>query len=134
MAKYQKGVLDISMTACGDLSGNQYYFVRCASTAGRVQVANGASGPMPLGILQNAPSSLETAQVRVMGTSKVWACIQNAFKFGDFLLSGSVGQADLYSGSGTAAGVAMEDVAAGASNYTEILLFPVTSQITDNTA
>ena len=134
MAKYQKGVLDISMTACGDLNSSQYCFVKAASTAGRVELANGASNPMPMGILQNDPRSLEAAQVRIMGTSKVWTVVQSAYQYNDFLISGSVGQATLHSGSVPAAGIAMEDVPAGASIYSEILLFPVTNQVTDNTA
>ena len=133
MAKYHSAVLDIPMTACGDLNDYQYYFVKGASTAGWVELANGSSNPMPLGILQNDPRSLEEAVVRIMGTSKIYTIPAGAHKYGDFLMSSSAGQAEIHSGSGTAAGVAMDNVAAGASIYTEILLFPVTNQVTDNT-
>ena len=134
MAKYQAAVLDLPMTACGDLNSYQYFFVRCASTNGRIQVANGASGPMPLGVLQNDPRDLEEATVRVWGTSKVKFCTENAVGYGDWVVSGSAGTAEEHSGSIAATGIAMEDVVAGASTYAEVLLFPVSTNVTDNTA
>ena len=134
MAKYNAAVFDLPMTACGDLNSYQYCFVRCASTPGRVELANGSSAPMPLGILQNDPRSLEEATVRILGTSKVWACINSAYKYGDFLSSGSVGQAEILGATGSGVqGVAMEDVAAGASIFSEILLWPQASYFIDNT-
>ena len=133
MAKYNAAVFDMPMTACGDLNSSQYCFVKCASTAGRVMLANGASGPQPLGILQNDPKSLEEATVRIYGTSKVYSTGSNAWGYGDFLMSGSVGQAELAITGSAVGGVAMDDVAAGASVYSEILLLPFLSAFADNT-
>jgi len=135
MAKYQGAVLDLPLTACGDLGEYQYHFVRTASTNGRVQLANGSSGPMPLGILQNDPRDLEEATVRVMGTSKVFISGSGAVGYGDFLSSMSLGHAELQSGSTAVQGICLEDVARSDSTttnvYGEILLFPVTNKVTD---
>src|SRR3990172_3149123 len=64
---------DVSFQADVDLTLVQYYFFAAASTAGNVKVATGASNPVPIGVLQNAPSAGQEAQVRVFGMSKVFA-------------------------------------------------------------
>jgi len=140
MAKYQGAVLDLPMTACGDLGAYQYHFVRTASTNGRVQLANGSSGPMPLGILQNDPRDLEEATVRVMGTSKVMISGSIAISYGDFLSCMSTGHAELHvstSGSRASQGICLEDVKRSDSTttnvYGEILLFPLSVNVTDQT-
>jgi hypothetical protein len=71
--------------------------------------------------------------VRIFGTSKVYSTGSAAWGYGDFLMSGSVGQAEIaVTGSGIS-GVAMENVATGASVYSEILLLPTLSAFCDNT-
>ena len=131
MANYNYGI-DLPFTASGDMNANQYKFVRGASTAGRIQLANGASGPMPIGVLQNDPRNLEGAQVRVLGSTKVWFSGSAAVGNNDFLSSGSGGQAELTSGSRAVQGYSVEDVAAGCA-YINMILFPVTTDITDQT-
>ena len=135
MANYQGAYFDMPMTACGDLGDYQYHFVRGASTAGRVEVANGASGPMPFGVLQNDPRNLEEATVRVWGTSKVVVSGSAALKYNDFLSSMSTGHAELSSGSRAVQGICLEDVARSDASqiWAEMLLFPVTTNVTDNT-
>jgi len=68
MAKEYSG-LDISFLAAEDLSSHQYCFVHQASDTTVDLLDSGAE--FPVGILQNAPESGETAVVRVMGTSKL---------------------------------------------------------------
>jgi hypothetical protein len=68
MAK-EYGGIDISFLAAEDLSGMQYRFVHQASDTTVDMVDSAAE--FPVGILQNAPESGETAVVRVVGTSKL---------------------------------------------------------------
>ena len=135
MANYQGAFFDLPMTASGDLGDYQYHFVQCANTPGRVLLSTGASGPMPLGILQNDPKNLEEATVRIWGTSKIYISGSVALKYGDLLSSMSTGHAELTSGSRAAQGISLEDVARSDTTaiYGEMLLFPVTTNVTDNT-
>ena len=82
---------DVDFAAC---PATQYRFVTVASTAGKVKLGTGASNPMPVGVLQNSPSSGEAAQIVVVGFSKLVAravtCVVN---YGDFVLAASDGVA-----------------------------------------
>jgi len=60
--------IDWSFTAGGDLSTQQFRFVKL-NTSGQV-VAVAALTDIPVGILQNNPASGQEATVRVMGISK----------------------------------------------------------------
>jgi len=60
---------DISFVAAEDLSSYQYRFVHQATDT-TVDLMDGAT-EFPIGILQNAPESGETAVVRITGTSKL---------------------------------------------------------------
>ena len=60
---------DISFVAAEDLSSHQFRFVHQASNT-TVDLMDGAT-EFPIGILQNAPESGETAVVRITGTSKL---------------------------------------------------------------
>jgi len=86
---------DVSFQADVDLTLAQYYFVAAASTAGNVKVATGASNPVPIGVLQNAPSAGQEAQVRVIGMSKVFAVTDGtcALAWSRFLTVNASGQA-----------------------------------------
>jgi len=132
MTNFQGVVFDLPMTASGDLNSYQYYFVKGASTAGRVDAATGASGPHVLGVLQNDPRSLEEATVRILGTSKVYFSSSTALGYMDLVSSGSAGAGEAQSGSRPAVGYALENVVAG-TGYAEVLLSPVIPIITDNT-
>lgn len=65
------GITDATFVAGADLTSKQYYFVAAGTTAGEVIVATGTCNPMPLGVLQNSPSSGQEARVRVLGYTKL---------------------------------------------------------------
>ena len=69
---YESPGLDLgTLTAAADLSSNQYYFVKLASaTTGNVCTA---ITDLPIGILQNTPTSGQAADVRIFGISKASA-------------------------------------------------------------
>ena len=56
-------------TASADLSGKQFYFVKL-SGAGTVTVCAAATD-VPIGVLQNKPTSGQAAEVMMLGISKV---------------------------------------------------------------
>lgn len=60
----------ISLVAGADLSALQYHFVKMNGTATTVVVCSGATD-FPIGVLQNAPESGETAEIVVVGATKV---------------------------------------------------------------
>ena len=69
---YESPGIDIgTLTAAADLSSNQYYFVKLAS-ATTVNVCT-AITDLPIGILQNTPTSGQAADVRIFGISKASA-------------------------------------------------------------
>jgi hypothetical protein len=69
---YESPGIDLgTLTAAGDLSGKQFYFVKLAS-ATTVNVCT-AITDLPIGILQNDPESGEQAVVRIFGISKASA-------------------------------------------------------------
>lgn len=61
----------ISRVAGADLSADQYKFVE-QDSSGNVTVCNNA-GDLPIGVLQNAPTSGQEAEVLVVGGTKVVA-------------------------------------------------------------
>lgn len=117
------GIADLTFSASGDMSSNQYKFMKMASTAKRVLLANGASNPGPIGILQNDPLSGEPASVKVWGTTQVWFSGSANVSYGDFLVSGSAGGAEK-AALCTANAIALETITAG-SGYIEALVFPM---------
>jgi len=94
---YEAGGIDLSFTAAEDLSGMQYRFVHQASDTTVDMVDSGAE--FPVGILQNAPESGETAVVRVTGVSKL--VMNDAVAVGALVKCEYVGAAD--NGKGDAA-------------------------------
>lgn len=60
------------LIAQGDLSSSQFYFVKMASTAGRVKPV-AATTDLAVGVLQNDPTTLEEALVAAGGLSKLVA-------------------------------------------------------------
>ena len=99
MANYRDiGISDAPFKAGVDLTGKQYYFVAPGSIAGEVIVAVGPSGnPWPIGILQNAPSSGQEAQVRVLGFSKLVCEVTTCLPaWGRWLACASDGQGEVH--------------------------------------
>ena len=69
---YESPAIDLgTLTAAADLSDKQYYFVKLAS-ATTVNVCT-AITDLPIGILQNTPTSGQAADVRIFGVSKASA-------------------------------------------------------------
>ena len=69
---YESPAIDLgTLKAAADLSDKQYYFVKLAS-ATTVNVCS-AITDLPIGILQNAPTSGQSAVVAIFGISKASA-------------------------------------------------------------
>lgn len=79
-----------SFKAGGDLSAKQFYFVKL-SAADTVVVCSGATD-IPVGVLQNKPAQNETAEVLILGESKVSA--DAALAVGVQIGTSADGQAD----------------------------------------
>lgn len=86
------GFTDGTRVAGGDLSAKQYHFVKLNNSGQVVIVA--ANTDKPYGVLQNAPASGATAEVMLMGISKVVADADLAI--GDQVGSSADGQAATY--------------------------------------
>jgi hypothetical protein len=71
----------ITRVADGDLSASQYRFVKL-STTDKVAVCTGATD-IPIGVLQNAPTSGQEAEVLIIGGTKIEA--GEALAIGDAL-------------------------------------------------
>jgi hypothetical protein len=76
--------------AGADLSALQYYFVKLSTTDTVVVCA--AATDVPIGILQNAPTSGQEATIMVTGISKVNS--NAALSIGDLIGTAGDGQAD----------------------------------------
>jgi hypothetical protein len=135
MAYYSGFGIDLPFTAASDMNGYQYRFVKIDTDTGTytnaVNLATGASNPVPLGVLTNDPMAGGTANVRVAGVAKVWTATIAAVEVGKFLVAGSTGQAELATGSGFNA-IALEDMTAG-SGYISVLLRPYVSKVAGTT-
>lgn len=91
------GISFTSFKADADYSAAcaQYKFVSPASTYGNVIVATGASNPAPIGVLVNSPSQNHAAEVSVLGTVWVGACVNACIlRPGRFITVGSHGYAE----------------------------------------
>ena len=76
--------------AGADLSSSQYYFVKLSTTDTVIVCA--AATDIPIGILQNAPTSGQEATIMVTGISKVSA--DAALAIGQLIGTAADGQAD----------------------------------------
>ncbi len=121
------GIADVPFTAAVDLTAKQYHFVRAGSVVGEVLTANGASNPMPLGILQNSPSAGQEARVRMFGFSKVVGDLNATciLKYGSVVICASDGQAEMgavVTGS-VVCGRWMDSSVTGASVYGQMFFY-----------
>ncbi len=132
---YNKG-FDLPFSACGDANTWQYNFVTTsgAGSEKRFTICTGASGPVPLGVLQDDPQSTLPGAVRVFGSTLVkMDATGTAIGYGDFISCGSTGMAVITAGS-TVQGIALTAVSAGASIIGEAFIFPGGwALLTDNT-
>lgn len=115
MATYGSGnFTDITLTASGNQDNNQYKFAKVAGTANKFELATGASGPAPIGVLQNDPPDGDAGRIRVAGITQLWIDAATAVGVGDFITCGS-----------DAAGVVA--ATAGSNNYFAVALEAVSS-------
>ena len=122
-ANFNKG-FDLPFTASGDANTWQYNFVMCACTARKFIISNGASGPVPLGVLQDDPATGDVGNIRVFGSTFVkMDATGTAIKYNDFICSGSTGMAIVATGS-QIQGIALTAVSSGASVIGEAFIFP----------
>lgn len=63
--------IDENFVAGEDLSGKQYYFVAPGSVLNEVRLCTCVATPVPIGILQNAPTVCQIARVRVFGRTTI---------------------------------------------------------------
>ena len=66
------GIL-ITLTAAANLSAKQYNFVKLDANGDVVLTDASGTGEIPIGVLQNAPTSGQAATVMIVGISKVEA-------------------------------------------------------------
>jgi len=100
MAKvFNDGILPVGFWTDEDLSAKQYRCVKAASTADYVKLADGASNPGPLGVLQddNGASVGQAVAVKLFGFTKaiVAACDTEGnacpVAYGSYLKCGACG-------------------------------------------
>lgn len=71
MANYRSlGIADAPFIAGEDLTQKTWFVVSPGSVVGEVKLGNGVSGPAPLGVLTNSPSTGQEAEVTVLGFVK----------------------------------------------------------------
>ena len=88
---YEIPVLIVAHEAAADLSAKKYRVVKLA-TGGKVDVVSGATD-VPYGILQNKPTSGQTAEVMILGISKVES--DAALAVGDIIAGQTDGQLEV---------------------------------------
>lgn len=115
--------LDITLTASGDQDSNQYKFVMLAQTANQFLLATGASGPAPIGVLQNDPQGGAAGRIRCGGVTQLWIDAATAVGVGDFVTCGSDGRGVVVStaGSNNYFAQALEAVASGSALVSVLL-------------
>ena len=87
----QKPVLTESFLGSGDLSTKQFYFVKMTANPREVIICNNKADK-PVGVLQNKPAAGETAEVMVIGRTKVSSDV--ALNEGDAIGPSGDGQAE----------------------------------------
>ena len=128
MSYYTDGVELGTLSASGDQNDNQYKFVKAATTEGMFLLADGASGPAPLGVLQNDPKSGDVGRIKVLsggGVTQLWVDAATAIAFNDYITCGSDGRGVVAetAGSNNHFGIALQAVASG-SALIPVLLQP----------
>lgn len=114
--EFSNAAVKTTFTAGEDLSAKQYHFVKIDNGDGEVVAVSGATD-RPIGVLQNAPTLGQAAEVTIVGGTKV-ECGGSA-SFGEPLFASASATAVTlaFGGSGSAAysvGTFIESAAAGA--------------------
>jgi hypothetical protein len=122
---YESPGIDIgTFTASADLSSKQFYFVKLSS-ATQVTVC-AAVTDKPIGVLQNDPTSGNSAIVRVLGVSKISA--DATLAAGDVIGTSADGQAQpITLGSETTVHVCGQAIEAGAAGSTLTAFINITN-------
>ena len=115
MATYGSGQsLGITLSASGDQDSTQYKFVQLAETGGQFLIATGASGPAPIGVLQNDPQSGAAGNIQIAGITRLWCDAATSIAVADFVTCGSDGAAIVSATASDAYfGIALEAVSSG---------------------
>lgn len=122
MTEYSGWGWDETFSASGDLSGKLFRFVALASAGDRyVNLASGASNPLPIGVLQNQPEDGQAAAVRILGITPLFATATSAITPGTYLTSTTDGVAIKATGS-PAAAMALESLSSGSAVISALLL------------
>lgn len=93
------GSIDVSAAAGADLSALQYHFVKLNSSN---QVVAAGANEKTLGILQNVPTSGQTARVRVSGLSLLK--VAEATAFGNYLTATAASKGEVADAAGEEVG------------------------------
>jgi len=128
----QGNAVTFSLSACGDANSWIYHFVKHAGGTDNFNIATGASGPAPIGILYDDPASGDVGLIIASGRVKVYAdATAGAIAVGDWLTAGSNGQAVVAASNGF--GQSLKAVSSGASVLIDMIWQPTTPIYTDNT-
>ncbi len=113
-----------NLTASSDLSSSQYHFVKLSSATQVTIVA--AITDVPLGILQNSPSSGQAAEVAIFGISKVVA--DGTLAAGNIIGTSADGQADaIVAGTDTTVYVMGQAITAASAGETSTMFLNTTN-------
>ncbi len=135
MSNYSGFGIDLPFKAASDMDAYQHHFVKLDTVLGApyVDLATGASRPLPFGVLQNDPMADGAATVRVAGVSTVRISSSQALNVGDMIRCGSDGHGEkiLATASGCV-GLMLEEMTAGCG-LRSVLLYPHFSKILGTT-
>lgn len=116
---YEIPVLIVAFEAAADLSAKQYRVMKMA-TGGKVDVFSGATD-VPVGILQNKPTAGQTAEVMLLGISKVDS--DAALAVGDILAGQTDGQLEVVDAGDYPVGLCVE-ASGAAGEYASAMINP----------
>ena len=106
---YQQAQTNITLKAGADLSAKQYFFVKIDANGDAVLAGNGQNA---IGILQNAPTEGEAANIAVAGVSKVIIGDTTSLDSGVVISSDANGKATLGVSTDFALAILIEDTTA----------------------
>ena len=126
------GIADATFIAGQDFSTcGIYRFVSAGSVQGEVVLATGTCNPMPIGVIQNSPSTGQEAAVRTLGFSKVQSRVDASGCYLEwrryiYTASDGVAQSACITGSPVNGYYLDQNVTSG-SVYAQVLLFAFTA-------
>jgi hypothetical protein len=123
------GISDAAFIAGNNFSACQFQFVSAGSVVGEVVLATGTCNPIPIGIIQNAPSTGQEAQVRVLGFSKLVCNVSGCnLNWRNFIQCASDGHGEAASVTGSPVNALYLDTSVtSGSVIAQVYLFPMTA-------